>query len=112
MKRDKSGRFVKSKSKGGGKSAIKPKRKTKLVKFPDSHWFLAYQLRKGKKTRKQFDRNVAIFHKHAFDIFIHGDTSKYKTRTAALNAVKKDAKINTKELNLIFNSINDVTPYT
>jgi len=102
----------KSKSKGGGKSATNPKTKTKKIKFPEDHWFLEYQLRGGKKTRNQYDRNVDIFHDRTLDIFIHGDTSKYKTRNAALNAVKKDAKINTKELNLIFNSINDVTPYT
>ena len=32
MKRDKSGRFVKSKSKRGGKSATKPKRKINIKK--------------------------------------------------------------------------------
>ena len=80
--------------------------------FPDDDWYKEYKRLGGKTSRKQYEKNVEIFREATFDIFIHGDPSKYATRGEALNAVKRNAKIDNKELNLIFESIDNVTAYT
>ena len=125
MKRDNSGRFVKSKSKGGGKSWKNPTRKKvnpktlKKVKadlrsYEKIHkeYFKEYKRLGGKKSNTAYMKNLNKFTFHTMDIFVFGDTSKYKTRGAALSAVKRAAKIDNKELNLIFTSIDNVTGYT
>ena len=88
------------------------RRMTKQERFPEDNWFKEYKRLGGKKTRKQYEKNVDIFVYHTHDIFIHGDASKYKNRGEALEAVKKDLKIDNKELNLIFESIDNITAYT
>jgi hypothetical protein len=80
--------------------------------FPDDDWFKEYKRLGGKTSKKQYEKNVEIFREATFDIFIFGDPSKYATRGEALNAVKRNAKIDNKELNLIFESIDNVTAYT
>ena len=80
--------------------------------FPDDDWFKEYKRLGGKKTRKQYEKNVDIFVYHTHDIFIHGDASKYKNRGEALEAVKKEAKIDNKELNKLFDSISNITAWT
>ena len=66
----------------------------------------------NKKSRREYDKNIDVFQEHTWDIFIHGDPSRYNSREEALEAVKKDLKIDNKELNLIFESIDNVTAYT
>ena len=107
----------KTKSKGGGKSATKPKRKvygSRGVRRlnPNIEYYNEYKKLGGKKGKKQFTKNLDIFMDHTFDIFIHGDPEKYKTRRAALMGAKQAANINKKELDLIFHSIDNVTAYT
>ena len=80
--------------------------------FPEESWFKEYKRLGGKTTKKQYEKNVEIFREATFDIFIFGDPSKYATRGEALNAVKQNAKIDNKELNLIFESIDNITGYT
>ena len=104
-------------SKGGGKSATKPKRKvygSRGVRRlnPNIEYYNEYKKLGGKKGKKQFTKNLDIFMDHTFDIFIHGDPEKYKTRNAALMGAKQAANINKKELDLIFHSIDNVTAYT
>jgi hypothetical protein len=78
------------------------RRMTKQERFPEDNWFKEYKRLGGKKNRKAYDKNLDVFVYHTNDIFIHGDMSKYKSRQEALEAVKKDLKIDNKELNLIF----------
>ena len=108
--------FVKKYAKKGkrGKSTKAKSSKPKIEKkgFPDDDWFKEYKRLGGKKTRKQYEKNVDIFVYHTHDIFIHGDASKYKNRGEALEAVKKEAKIDNKELNKLFDSISNITAWT
>ena len=112
-KRSKRGDFKKAISKTKKvKSKPQPMTEKELKGFPDDDWFKEYKRLGGKKTRKQYEKNVDIFVYHTHDIFIHGDPSKYNSREEALEAVKEDLKIDNKELNLIFQSIDNVTAYT
>ena len=123
----KSGKFKKSKTKisrkaqfgigmkayqNAEKSTPQPMTEKELKGFPDDDWFKEYKRLGGKKTRKQYEKNVNIFVYHTHDIFIHGDASKYKNRGEALEAVKKEAKIDNKELNKLFDSISNITAWT
>ena len=109
-------KFAKKYAKKGkrGKSTKAKSSKPKIEKkgFPDDDWFKEYKRLGGKKTRKQYEKNVDIFVYHTHDIFIHGDASKYKNRGEALEAVKKEAKIDNKELNKLFDSISNITAWT
>ena len=112
-KRSKRGDFRKAISKTKKvKSKPQPMTEKELKGFPDDDWFKEYKRLGGKKTRKQYEKNVDIFVYHTHDIFIHGDASKYKNRGEALEAVKKEAKIDNKELNKLFDSISNITAWT
>ena len=112
-KRVKRGDFRKAISKTKKvKSKPQPMTEKELKGFPDDDWFKEYKRLGGKKTRKQYEKNVDIFVYHTHDIFIHGDASKYKNRGEALEAVKKEAKIDNKELNKLFDSISNITAWT
>jgi len=93
-----------------GKSLLH--KKQRLKGFPQDDWFKEYRKLGGKKSRREYDKNIDIFQEHTWDIFVSGDMSKYNSREEALQAVKKDLKIDNKELNLIFESIDNVTAYT
>tara|TARA_R110002051_G_scaffold248427_1_gene307974 strand:+ start:312 stop:851 length:540 start_codon:yes stop_codon:yes gene_type:complete len=80
--------------------------------YPHAEWYKEYKKLGGKKSRREYDKNIDVFQEHTWDIFIHGDPSKYNSREEALEAVKEDLKIDNKELNLIFQSIDNVTAYT
>jgi len=120
----KAGKFKKSKKKSakaiiGTSVGFSPtsrkslrRRMTKQERFPEDNWFKEYKRLGGKKNRKAYDKNLDVFVYHTNDIFIHGDMSKYNSREEALQAVKKDLKIDNKELNLIFESIDNITAYT
>tara|TARA_R110002020_G_scaffold1914_3_gene8769 strand:- start:6 stop:386 length:381 start_codon:yes stop_codon:yes gene_type:complete len=109
----KAGKFKKSK-----KSNLHKARPSKYetnphaTGYPNADWYKEYKKLGGKKSRREYDKNIGVFQEHTWDIFIHGDMSKYKSRQEALEAVKKDLKIDNKELNLIFESIDNVTAYT
>jgi len=94
------------------KSDIRSYQKSNAQRFPEDNWFKEYKRLGGKKNRKAYDKNLDVFVHHTNDIFIHGEMSKYNSRQEALEAVKKDLKIDNKELNLIFESIDNVTAYT
>jgi|GEM_PF-1433282 len=112
-KRSKRGDFKKAIAKTKKvKSKPQPMTEKELKGFPDDDWFKEYKRLGGKKTRKQYEKNVDIFVYHTHDIFIHGDPSKYNSREEALEAVKKEAKIDNKELNKLFDSISNITAWT
>ena len=78
----------------------------------EDRYYIEYKRLGGKKSRSAYQKNQDIFIDHTFDIFIHGDPSRYKSRKAAFEGVKKAAKINNAELNKIFHSIDNVDAYT
>ena len=75
-------------------------------------YFKEYKRLGGKKTREEYNKNMNKFTYHTLDIFVFGDPIMYNSRDEALEAVKNDAKIDNKELNLIFKSIDNITGYT
>jgi len=75
-------------------------------------YYLEYVSLGGKKNRKEYDKNNQIFFEETYDIFVFGDTWKHETREEALSAVIDKAGLTTKEYNLIFTSIDNVTAYT
>ena len=116
VKRMKKAKEAKAKERKKSKNLPKQRKAgEKLMRgggFPEEAWFKEYKRLGGKTSKKQYEKNVEIFREATFDIFIFGDPSKYATRGEALNAVKRNAKIDNKELNLIFESIDNVTAYT
>ncbi len=80
--------------------------------FPFDDYFTEYKKLGGKKTKKQYMENMEIFFNETWDIFIQGNAVYYETREDALEAVKQIAKISDKELELIFDSIDNITSYT
>jgi len=75
-------------------------------------YYLEYVSLGGKKNREEYDKNNQIFFEETYDIFVFGDTWKHETREEALSAVIDKAGLTTKEYNLIFTSIDNVTAYT
>ena len=80
--------------------------------FPYDDYWKEYQKLGGQKNRKTYDKNLEIFLDHTLEIFVCGDPVKHDNRQEALKATKKEAKIAYKELNLIFDSVDNVTAYT
>ncbi len=112
---------IRMKKKTKEKAKIKkkaPKKLPKLMKHSkddfdyEDRYYIEYKKLGGKKSRSAYQKNQDIFIDHTFDIFIHGDPSRYKSRKAAFEGVKKAAKINNAELNKIFHSIDNVDAYT
>ena len=116
----KAGKFKKSKKnwKNPIRKKIDPKKlekvKSDLRSYEKIHeeYFKEYKRLGGKKTREEYNKNMNKFTYHTLDIFVFGDPIMYNSRDEALEAVKNDAKIDNKELNLIFKSIDNVTAYT
>ena len=75
-------------------------------------YYLEYVSLGGKKNRKEYDKINQIFFEETYDIFVFGDTWKHETREEALSAVIDKAGLTTKEYNLIFTSIDNITSYT
>ena len=112
-KKDAAKALKKQAKRGGVDPKSLKKTKARLKKLnPFNDWWNEYKKLGGKKSKKQFKKNIDIFMEHTFDIFIHGDPEKYKTRSAALMGAKQAANIDKKELDLIFHSIDNVTAYT
>jgi len=75
-------------------------------------YYLEYVSLGGKKNRKEYDKINQIFFEETYDIFVFGDTWKHETKEEALSAVIDKAGLSTKEYNLIFTSVDNVTAYT
>ena len=78
--------------------------------YPYDDYWIEYQQLGGKKNRTEYDNELEIFIKHTLDIFVNGDPSVHKTRQEAWNVVGK--LIGYKELDLVFDSVDNVTAYT
>ena len=65
----------------------------------------------GKSSEKAYFKNYDIFIDETLEIFVHGNPEKHESRNEALQAVMKKAKISVKELNLIFDSVDNITSY-
>jgi hypothetical protein len=118
-RRSKRGDFRKAitKSKKTKSKSSSKKPKTLKLNPHEGVWthlkgYKEYKKLGGTKSRREYNKNIDVFQEHTWEIFIFGDLSKYNSREEALEAVKKDLKIDNKELNLIFESIDNVTAYT
>ena len=79
--------------------------------FPDDDSFKEYKKLGGKSSEKEYFKNHDIFIDETLDIFTTGNPIKHNSRNEALQAVMKKAKISVKELNLIFDSVDNITSY-
>jgi hypothetical protein len=75
-------------------------------------YYIEYVSLGGKKNRKEYDKINQIFFEETYDIFVFGDTWKHETKEEALSAVIDKAGLSTKEYNLIFTSVDNITSYT
>ena len=66
----------------------------------------------GQKSENEYTNNLEIFFVETLDVFIHGNCIKHDSREEAMNAVMVKAKISVKELQLIFDSVDNITSYT
>jgi len=78
----------------------------------DDEYFNSYKKLGGKKNKSRYMKILEIFFNETLDIFIDGNPLYHDSREEALEAVKKEAKITYEELDLIFESVDDVTAYT
>ena len=91
---------------------INAKNQEKLIGFPDIDHYYEYKKLDGKKNRKNYFKMLDVFLEETLDIFVFGDPIKHKSRDDALEVVKKILKINDKELDILFHSVDNVTAYT
>jgi len=75
-------------------------------------YFIEYKKLGGKKTKKQYIKNLDIFFIETYDIFIDGNPIIHETREDAGYAVIDKANISVDEYNLIFDSVDNITAYT
>jgi len=94
------------------KNLQKVKDDIKELQKMNSDWFNEYKKLGGKKSKKQYFENLGIFFEETLGVFTGTDEPLYDSREEALEAVKREAKITYKELNLIFESVDNVTAYT
>ena len=80
--------------------------------FPEVDYYYEYKRLGGKKNRKEYFEILDVFLEETYDIFINGDPSKYWTRNQSLEAVMEIANIDEDELDILFDSVDNVTAYT
>ncbi len=78
----------------------------------DDEYFNEYKSLGGKKSKKKYFENLEIFFNETLGVFTGQGEPLYASRDEALEAVKREAKISYNELNLIFESVDNVTAYT
>jgi len=78
----------------------------------EDEYFVEYKKLGGKKTKKQYIKNLDIFFDETYDIFIDGNPIIHETREDASYAVIDKANISVDEYNLIFESVDNITAYT
>ena len=77
-----------------------------------NEYFEEYKSLGGKKNKKEYSENLEIFFDETYDIFIDGNTKFHDTREDSMYAVSEIANIPMREVNLIFESVDNVTAYT
>ena len=85
---------------------------SKLVGFPDIDCYYEYKKLGGKENREQYFKNYDVFLEETMDIFVFGDPIRHKSRQKAWNAVIRISKISNEELDILYHSVDNVTPYT
>ena len=78
----------------------------------EEEYYKEYKRIGGKKSKKQYFENLDIFIDETLDIFVFGDLTRYDSREDSMYAVSEIANISMKEVNLIFESVDNVTAYT
>jgi hypothetical protein len=90
---------------------IVPKNEMDYAKTKNE-FYREYKRLGGKKSKAKYTTLLNKFFDHTMDIFVHGDPSRYKSRNLALNGFRKAAKIDNKEVDRIFSSVDNVHAYT
>ena len=101
------------------KTETKKKKLPKIVPKNEMHYektknefYREYKRLGGKKSKAKYTSLLNKFFDHTMDIFTGIGDPRYKTRNQALNGFRKAAKIDNKEVNRIFDSVNNVHAYT
>ena len=113
-KRSKRGDFRKAISKT--KKALPktvPKNEIEMVKT-ENEFYREYKKLGGKKSRAKYKNLLNEFYDHTLDIFTGtgGEQIRYSTRNEALYGFKKSAKIDWKEVDRIYESVDNIHAYT
>ena len=113
-KRSKRGDFRKAISKT--KKALPktvPKNEIEMVKT-ENEFYQEYKKLGGKKSRAKYKNLLNEFYYHTLDIFTGtgGEQIRYSTRNEALYGFKKSAKIDWKEVDRIYESVDNIHAYT
>ena len=80
--------------------------------FPEIDHYYEYKKLGGKKDRMEYFKMLDVFLEETHDIFVFGDPKKYNSRGESLNAVKQKLKISKQELEMLFESVDNVTAYS
>ena len=105
----KSGKFKKKKA----LPKTIPKNEIEMVKT-ENEFYREYKKLGGKKSRAKYKNLLNEFYYHTLDIFTGtgGEQIRYSTRNEALYGFKKSAKIDWKEVDRIYDSVNNIHAYT
>jgi len=105
----KSGKFKKKKA----LPKTIPKNEIEMVKT-ENEFYREYKKLGGKKSRAKYKNLLNEFYDHTLDIFTGtgGEQIRYSTRNEALYGFKKSAKIDWKEVDRIYDSVNNIHAYT
>ena len=90
-----------------------PKNEIEMVKT-ENEFYREYKKLGGKKSRAKYKNLLNEFYDHTLDIFTGtgGEQIRYSTRNEALYGFKKSAKIDWKEVDRIYDSVNNIHAYT
>ena len=90
-----------------------PKNQIEMVKT-ENEFYREYKKLGGKKSRAKYKSLLNEFYDHTLDIFTGtgGEQIRYSTRNEALYGFKKSAKIDWKEVDRIYDSVNNIHAYT
>jgi len=82
------------------------------IGFPEVDYYYEYKKLGGKKNRRKYFEILDIFMEETYPIFINGDPTKYNSRNESFNAVMEIANIDDDELDILFDSVDNVTSYS
>jgi len=77
-----------------------------------SDYWREYKSLGGKKNKREYSKNLEIFFDETLEIWVYGNPEQHNTREESMYAVSEIANIPMKEVNLIFESVDNVTAYT
>jgi len=82
------------------------------IGFPEVDYYYEYKKLGGKKNRRKYFEILDIFLEETYPIFINEDPTKYNSRNESLDGVMQIANIDDEELDILFDSVDNVTSYT